>query len=85
MKKATTRLVTKDALHLLSLGQLVHELVEVTDLLHQWVIDLFDAHAADDASDQLDVRVQLGSFGEERLEIDLRVDRVLELLAGVAG
>ena len=49
------------AKHLLQwppLRELVHELVEVADLLHERVLDLLDAHAADHACDQPCVRVQ---------------------------
>src|SRR6476646_2203668 len=48
----------EDLLHRPALGELVHELVEVADLLHQRVLDLLDAHSADHACDQPSVRVQ---------------------------
>ena len=43
---ALLRLVPQDLLHRLALGELVHELVEVADLLHQRILDVLDPHPA---------------------------------------
>src|SRR5690554_4458505 len=53
--------------HRLAPSQLVDELVEVADLLHEGVLDLLDPHAADHPRDLVDPRVELG-VGEELLE-----------------
>src|SRR5688572_11210349 len=59
--------LSEDLLHGLSSRELVDELVEVADLLHQRILDLLHPHPADDARDErglgVDVRV-----GEELLE-----------------
>ena len=48
--------------HLLTFRQLVDELVEVADLLHQRVVDLLDTDAAHDTFDARSVRVELRAF-----------------------
>src|SRR5690606_4320716 len=58
---------TEYLLHRLALRELVDQLVEIADLLHQRVLDLLDADPADDTLDQAAVRVDPGS-GEELLE-----------------
>jgi hypothetical protein len=65
-------------------GEFVDELVEVADLPHQRVRDLFHAQAAHDARDEPDVRVHPGRAGEEHLEVDLVLDRLPKLLTAVA-
>jgi hypothetical protein len=47
--------------------QLIDELVEVADLLHEGILDLLDAHTTDDARDERDVRVDVG-VAKELLE-----------------
>ena len=59
-------------LHRLALGELVDELVEVADLLHQRVLDLLDADPAHRPGDQRGVRVER-RVGEEVLERRLLV------------
>ena len=49
----------QDLLHGLALGQLVHQLVEVADLLHQRVLHLLDADPAHDTGDERGVRVEV--------------------------
>jgi hypothetical protein len=64
----------QDLLHRLSLRQLVDELVEVADLSHQRVFNVFHAHAAHNALDQRAVRMDPGRLGEEGLEVALPFD-----------
>jgi hypothetical protein len=47
-----SRLLSENALHLLASGELVDELVHVTNLLHQRIGDVLNAHAANDAGDE---------------------------------
>jgi hypothetical protein len=51
-------LVPQDLLDRLPFRKLVNQLVQVADLLHQRVIDLFNANTADDSLDQRTVRMQ---------------------------
>src|SRR5215218_10486971 len=75
----------EDLLHRLASGKLVDELVEVADLLHEWVLDFFYADAADHAGDELPRRVQRGSFGEEPLEVRALLQLRVEFALAVAG
>src|SRR4051794_26281805 len=50
----------QDARHLLAARELVHELVEVPDLLHERILDLLHPHPADHPGDELDVGVEPG-------------------------
>src|SRR5690606_15049968 len=70
-------------LHRLALGELVDELVEITNLAHQGLLDVFDTDAADDASDERPGRIE-PRFPEERLEVGLRREPRFELLLIVA-
>ena len=57
----------QDLVHRLSLGELVDQLVEVADLLHQWIVDVFDTHPADHSCDQRGIRIEARG-GKEVLE-----------------
>ena len=57
----------QDLLHLLPLGQLIDQLVEVPDLLRQRILDLLDAVPADHALDARGIGIQLCRI-EEGLE-----------------
>src|SRR3954469_11086949 len=75
----------EDLLHRLASGKLVDELVEVADLLHERVLDLLYADAADHAGDELTRRIQRWSLGEERLEVRALLQLRAELARAVAG
>ena len=72
----------QDLLHLLSLGEFIHELVEVPGLPRQRGLDLFNPVAADDAGDQVRVGVE-GCLGEELFEGELFVLDVLLQRPGI--
>ena len=74
----------QDLVHGLSLGQFIHQLVQVTDLLHEPILDLLHPITADHAGDLRDVRVDEWRAGEESLEVDLFVDLLLQRLFIVA-
>ena len=74
----------QDLLHRLALGQLVDELVEVADLLHQRIVDVLDADAAHDPGDRRGVRVELG-LGEERPRTSSAVEVLLQRRVVVPG
>src|SRR5688572_28462626 len=78
------RLLPKDLLHGPALGQLIHELVQVTDVAHQRVLDLLDAHAADGARDLAGVWIEAGRLVEEGLEVALPFDLFRQRLPAVA-
>ena len=59
----------QDLLHLLALGQLFDELIQITDLAHQRLLHFLDLHPANGAADQLPRRVERGRLGEESREI----------------
>jgi len=77
-------LTAQDLLHRLAFCQLVDELVQPADLLHQRVVDLFHANAADHALDQRRVGVQGRRLMEEGLEVALPLDLLLQALLVVA-
>src|SRR5690606_33149361 len=79
------RSAAQDARQLLPARELIHQLVEPADLLHQRVLDLLDAYAADHALDEAHVGVHTRRLGEEGLEVGTVGDDLLELLLGVAG
>src|SRR6516164_8276560 len=74
----------QDLVHGLSPGQFIHQLVQVTDLLHELILDLLHPIAADHAGDLGHVRVDPWCPGEESLEVDLLVDLLLQRLFIVA-
>src|SRR5262245_41511595 len=70
----------QDLVHRLSPGQFIHQLVQVTDLLHELILDLLHPIAADHAGNLGDVGVDPWCPGEECLEVDLLVDLLLQRL-----
>ena len=83
----TTRVITsasQDFLHRPPLRQLVDQLVQISDLPHQRILDLLDPDAADDAGDLADVRMKRRRFGEEGLEVRLAFDLLGERFRAVA-
>lgn len=75
----------QNLLHRLPLRQLIDQLVQPPNLLHQRVGDFFDADAADDALDLRGVGMEGGGFGEEGLEVGLPFDLPLQAGGAVAG
>ncbi|MCW5978682.1 MAG: hypothetical protein KIT09_11425 [Bryobacteraceae bacterium] len=59
-------------------AKLDSQLVQITDLLHELILDLLHPVAADHASDPGDVRVDPRGLGEESLDVDLLVDLLLQ-------
>lgn len=45
----------KNLFHLLALCQLIHQFIQIPDLLRQWILDLFHAIAADDPGDEVSI------------------------------
>ena len=78
-------LLPQDRFHFLTPGQLIHQLVEVTYLLHQRILDFFNTVAADHTSDLGHIRIHSWCFRKESLEVDLIVEYVLQTLLRVAG
>src|SRR5215468_5695082 len=74
----------QDLVHGLSFGQFIHQLVQVTDLLHELILNLLHPIAADHAGNLGDVGVNPWCPGEESLEVDLLVDLLLQRLFIVA-
>lgn len=60
---------TEDFLQWLALRQLVDQLVEVADVLHQRVCHVFDTNAADHALDQDSISIDGGGLLKERSEV----------------
>jgi hypothetical protein len=77
--------IPQNLVHGLSLGQLIHELVEVANVSHEVILDVLHANAADEARDLGDVRVDPWGAREESFEIYLFVDLILQRLFIVAG
>ena len=44
--------LAQDLLHRLALGQFIDQFVEISKFLHEWLLDVFDPDAADDAGNQ---------------------------------
>lgn len=80
---AKAKLLPQDFLHLFALREFVDQLVEIADLAHQRLLDLFDPHAADNALDQFPRRIEFRRLGEEGLEVgllfDMRIERSLRV------
>src|SRR5512138_988236 len=74
IKAATPSSLPQDLVHRLTLGQFIHQLVQVADLLHELILDVLHPVAADHAGNLGGVRVDPWRPGEESLEIDLLVD-----------
>src|SRR5690349_3555084 len=82
--QAWSRSLPQDLVHGLPLGQFIHQFVQVTDLLHELILDLFHPVTADHAGNLGDVRVDPWRPGEESFEVDLFVDLLLQRLFIVA-
>src|SRR5262249_12385374 len=61
----TCILFTQDLLHGPTLGQFIHQLVQVPDLSHQRVIDLLDSNPANHASDLAGVGMERRGLAEK--------------------
>src|SRR5699024_4747451 len=70
--------------HRLPLGQLVHQLVQVSDFPHQRVLDLFDPDAADLPGDPDPVRIQGRSLAEKVAVAERRLLQPGQVLRGIA-
>src|SRR5690349_3967121 len=77
--------LSQDLLHLLALGQFIDEFVEIANLPHRGLFDLFDADTADDTFYERSCGIHSRGFGEERFEIDLVLQYLFELALAVAG
>ena len=58
----------QDLLHRAPLSQLIDQLVHVTDVAHERILNLMDTHATDGAGDELTVRVERRCLSEELLK-----------------
>src|SRR5690606_3266228 len=83
--RRTSRRLPQDLRQLLPPGELVDQLVEVADVLHQRILDVFDPDAAHHALDQRAVRMERGCLVEEGAEVGLLVELLLEAVCVVAG
>jgi len=79
------KLLSQDLLHGFPLGQLVDQLVHVTDLARGGVFDLLHADAADQPLDQPACRIHTRGFGEEGLQVDLFFDLSFHFSLAVTG
>jgi hypothetical protein len=77
--RTSSWLFPQDLLHRLALRQLIDELVEVTDLPHQWFLDLFHTDATDDAFDERSIGVQRGRLVEKMSKRLLVIDLAPEI------
>lgn len=66
-------------------GQLVHQLVQVPDLPHQGIFDLFHIHTANFAGNQEAVWVHGRGFAEEIPIADVRLFHLSDLFRAVSG
>jgi hypothetical protein len=60
------------------LGQFVYQLVQISDLPRQWVVDVFHVIAADHASDEARIGIQ-PSLGKKCLKRHFFLDELLQL------
>ena len=60
------------------MGQFVCQLVQISDLPRQGVLDVFHAIATDHASDEAHIGIQRG-FGKKRIKRRLSLDELLQL------
>jgi hypothetical protein len=65
-------------------GQLINELVEVSCLLRQRILDFFNSVATDNPRDEVSIGVQLG-LREELFKGDLVLDKVLKCFLAKAS
>ena len=52
-------------LHRFALGKLVNELVQIPNLPHEWIFDIFRPHAAYDTLDEYAIRIRVGHIEEK--------------------
>jgi len=75
----------EDLVKRIAFSQFVYKLVEVPDLLHEFVFDFFHAIAADQASDFGSVGIELRSLGKEYFEVGVAGKDALKCAIVVAG
>jgi hypothetical protein len=63
------RLRSQDLVHGPALRQFINQLVPVSDVAHQRILDLLDSDAADDAGDLAGIWMQPWRITEEGLEV----------------
>lgn len=77
--------LAQDFVHSPALRQLVDQLVELPDLLHERVFDIFYANTADTALDEGTVRVHSGRLSEKCPVVDAPLKLDFEGILTVAG
>ena len=69
-------LLPQDLLQCSSFSQLIDQFVQIADLLHQRVLDLFHADAADHACDQGTIRIKGWRLRKEGFQISTAFDGI---------
>jgi hypothetical protein len=69
--------LSKNLLHGLAFGELIDELVQLSNPLHQWIFDLFHADAAYHASGERPVRMDRWRSGKEGFEVSPLFDLLI--------
>jgi hypothetical protein len=69
--------LSEDLLHRLSFCELIDQLVQVAQLLHQRIFDLFDTHTAHDALDERAIRMKARCLSDEGFDVVVLLDLLL--------
>lgn len=77
-EKSSGILLPQDFLHLLTFRQLINQLIQIADLLHQRILDRFDAHPAHHPLDQRAVRMDRWSLSKKGFKIVSLFDLFLQ-------
>src|SRR5918911_238989 len=77
-------LLPQNLIHRLSLRELINQLVQVANLPHEWVFNLFHAYAAHNAFDKRSIWIKQWRFGKEGLKVAFKFDLALQFRLAVA-
>ncbi len=67
-------------LHRFPFCKLIHELIEIADLLHEPIFHILYLVPTDTPCDESTIRIERGCLAEERLEVSLSIEDSLESL-----
>jgi len=76
--------LAQDLVHRLPLCKLTDEFVQIANLAHERVFDLFHAQPADNAFDKRSFGIELRRVGKESLEVAFDLDLVPKFCLGLA-
>src|SRR5262245_44184423 len=78
-------LLAQNFLHRFSFRELINQLVQIANFLHQRIVDFFNANAAHNAFDERTIWMNGRCLSKKGFEIVFFFDLLLQSLLGIAG